>query len=356
MLSTKPTFNTTHMKYKHVSQEERDQIYDLCQQGYQESKIADLLHRHPATIGREIRRNACMIERRWNNSPKQKKHYLPDRAQKKYEERRKHAKTVYPLKNPFIYHYTLEHLKFGWSPEMISGKIQQDHSQEISHECIYQYIYGKHARMKGHALWNYLVQQRNRRRKRHGRKCKRTLIPNRIDISQRAAIVETRERVGDWEGDTIFGKGKGAALATFNERKDKIIRIRKLPRKTATAMEQAAIKVFKEIPKEFRHTITLDNGPENTCHEKISQKTGLKAYFARPYHSWERGSNERGNGMVRRYYPKGTDFNTISEEEIYLVQELINNRPMKCLNWRTPNQVYQQHLTQLLSTSSLSCT
>lgn len=338
------------MKYKHLSQKEREEIYDLSQIGYKISKIAKILERHRSTIGNEIKRNSTSIERKLNNSPKKKKHYLPDRAQMKYEGRRKKAKTSYPLKNPFIYSYTHEHLKAGWSPEMISGKLKNDHNQDISHECIYQYIYGENAKEKGYRLWEYLILKRRKRRKKHGRKCKRTLIPNRIDISQRPSIVETRDRVGDWEGDTIFGKGKGSALATFNERKIKILRIRKLKRKTAKDMEKAGIGVFRKIPKKFRLTITLDNGSENTCHEEISKKTGLKAYFARPYHSWERGGNEKSNGLVRRYFPKGTNFDDISEREIALVEELINNRPMKCLNWKTPNEVYQKHLTQLLST------
>lgn len=342
------------MKYKHLSPKEREEVFDLSQQGYKKSEIASLMKRARSTIGREIRRNSVSIERRFNNSPKKKKHYLPDRAQGKYEERRRKAKTAYPLKNPFIYTYTHEHLKIGWSPEIISGRLKIEYQQKISHECIYQYIYGKNAKEKGHRLWEYLPQKHKKRWKKHGRKGKRVLIPNRIDISQRPAIVDKRERIGDWEGDTIFGKGKGSALGTFNDRKCKRIIIEKLKRKTAAEMKKAGFRAFKTIPKEFKLTLTFDNGPENVCHEKISRKTGLNIYFARPYHSWERGSNERGNGLIRRYYPKGTSFDDISERQIKLVQELINNRPMKCLNWKTPNEIYQQHLTQLLSTPNES--
>lgn len=342
------------MNYKHLSQKERDEIYDLSQNGYNNSQISEILKRAPSTIGREIERNESSIERRYNNSPKKIKVYLPDRAQIKYEERRKKAKSPYPLKNPFIYTYTHEHLKIGWSPEMISGRIKADYKQEISDECIYQYIYGKHAKDKGFKLWEYLVRGHNKRRKKHGRKLKRTLIPNRVGIGQRPYIVERRKRIGDWEGDTIFGVGKGAALGTFNDRVCKRFMMRKLPRKTAEEMEKAAIKVFKHIPEEFRKTMTLDNGSENTRHERISAKTGLKIYFANPYHSWERGSNEKANGMVRRYFPKKTNFDNISEKEIQLVEDKINNWPMKCLQWKTPNEVYQKHLNQLLSTRSLN--
>lgn len=338
------------MNYKHLSQKERDEIYDLSQLGHLKGDIAKILHRDPSTIGREMKRNETSIERRLNNSPKKKKHYLPDRAQAKYEERREKAKTSYPLKNPFIYTYVHEHLKTDWSPEVISGRLEKEHGLKISHECIYQYIYSKRARDKGFRLWECLTRRHKKRRKKTGRKSRRVLIPNRIDISQRPAIVDTRERTGDWEGDTIFGKGNGAALGTFNERKCRVIRIRKLKRKTADEMGKAAIKVFSTEPEELRLTMTMDNGPENTGHEKISRKTGLKIYFARPYHSWERGGNEKGNGMIRRYFPKKTSFDDISEKEIRFVEDRINNRPMKCLGWKTPNEVYQEHLTQLLST------
>lgn len=337
------------MYYKHLSQKERDQIYDLSQLGSLKSDIAKILGRNASTVGREMRRNASSIERRLNNSPKKKKHYLPDRAQRKYEERRKNAKTSYPLKTPFIYTYVHGYLKIGWSPEVISGRLEKEYGQKISHECVYQYIYSKGAMLKGFRLWEYLPFGHKKRRKKTGRKNRRVHIPNRIDISQRPAAADARARTGDWEGDTIFGKGKGSALGTFNERKSRVIRIRKLRRKTADEMGKAAVKVFIREPEELRLTLTLDNGSENTGHEKISRKTGLKIYFAHPYHSWERGSNERGNGMIRRYYPKKTNFDDISETEIMFVQELINNRPMKCLGWKTPNEIYQEHLTQLLS-------
>src|SRR3990167_10806979 len=189
------------MKYKHLSQKDRDEIYALLQEGYKKSAIAKLICRHLATIGREIKRNSSSLERRFNNSHKKKKHYLPDRAQEKYEKRRKQAKTVYPLKNPFIYTYTHEHLKIGWSPEIISGRLKIEYEQQVSYECIYQYIYSKHAKDKGFKFWEYLPRKHKKRWKKHGRKGKRILIPNRIDIRQRPAVVETRERIGDWEGD-----------------------------------------------------------------------------------------------------------------------------------------------------------
>jgi IS30 family transposase len=309
-------------------------------------EIAKTLQRARSTIWREIKRNSGVIERRLNNSPKKKKQYLPDKAQKKYEERRKRSKTVYPLKNGFIYQFTLKHLKLGWSPQIISGVLKAEYDEHISHECIYQYLYGAHAKDKGLKLMEYLPRRHKRRRKQGGRKSRRTLIPNRVDISLRPEVVEKRERFGDFEGDTVFGVGDGAALATMNERLSRYVIIKKLSRKTAEEMKQAVIKSLSEV--QGLKTITFDNGSENAKHEEMAKTLRIDIYFARPYHSWERGANERINGLIRRYYPKKTNFNDISEVDIQQVQDLINHRPMKCLNWKTPAEVYQYHLSSFL--------
>jgi len=294
------------------------------------------LGRNPATLGRELRRNSTSIDKKFNNSPKKKKHYLPHRAEKKYQEQRIKAKTPFPLKNIFIYQYTTKHLEKGWSPELISGRPKEEYSQEISHECIYQFIHGKYAKVRDLKLWEYLPRKHQKRRKKHGRKGKRVLIPNRIDISLRPEIVEKRGRYGDWEEDTIFGRGKGAALATFNERKSRYVVICKLGQKTAKNMMEAATKTFLCLPEGLRETLTFDNGSENMRHEEITLRTAINVYFARAYHSWERGGNERINGLIRRYYPKKTNFDEISEAELQHVQDQINHRPMKCLGFNPP--------------------
>lgn len=336
------------MKYTHLSQKERDEIYDLLKLGLRKNKIAKIIGRDKSTIGREIKRNSKSIGRKFNNSPKKIKHYLPDTAQEKYENRRKESKTSFPLKNPFICKFTTKHLRKGWTPEQIGGYLKTTHNEYISHECIYQYIYSKRA--KHLKLWELLPRSHKHRRKHTGRKTRRVTIPNRVDIALRPSIFDKKERFGDFEGDTIFGKGAGAALATINERMSRFVHIRKLKRKTADEMKLAVIGIMKEI--EEAKTLTFDNGSENTKHEKISKETNISIYFASPYHSWERGANERINGLIRRYYPKRTNFNDISEGEIHLVQDLINNRPMKCLNWKTPAEVYYQHINQPLTTQT----
>jgi len=347
MLMLSQQINHLSMQYTHLSQKERDQIYDLSQQGLKKSKIAKIINRDNSTIGREIERNETSIDRRYNNSPRKVKHYLPDTAQKKYEERRKKSKTTFPLKTPFIHKFVIKHLRRGWTPEQISGYLKTSYEEQISHECIYQYIYSK--RTKHLKLWELLPRSHKRRRKRTGRKTRRTLIPNRVDIALRPHIVEEKKRFGDFEGDTIFGKGKGSALATVNERKTRFVHIRKLKRKTAKEMKISVVDILKTVSE--AKTLTLDNGSENTKHEEIAKETGISVYFARPYHSWERGANERINGLIRRFYPKKTNFNKIREEEIQLVQDLINSRPLKCLNWKTPAELYYQHINQPLTTS-----
>lgn len=332
------------MKYKHLSHFEREQVYDLSQQGLKKAEIARILGRPKSTVGREIERNSSVIERRLNNSPKKKKHYLPDTAQKKYEDRRRKSKTPYPLRNPFIHKYTITHLKIGWTPEIISGRLKTEFQEQISHECIYQYIYSNHEKARELRLYEYLPRRHRKRREYTGRKTRRVLIPNRTDISLRPEIVGSRGRFGDFEGDTIFGIGAGAALATVNERISRYLFIKKLMRKTAEEMKEAVVASLRGI-KDI-HTLTFDNGSENINHEEMAAIIGIKIYFARPYHSWERGANERVNGLIRRFYPKKTKFDDISEEEIQHVQDLINNRPMKCLKWKTPAEVYQQHLNQ----------
>lgn len=191
------------MKYKHLSQKEREQIHDLSQEGFKKAAIAKRSGRQKSIIGREIERNSSVIERRLNNSPEKKKHYLPDTAQKKYVTRRRKSKTPFPPRDPFIHKFTLKHLEIGWTAELISRHLKIEYEEEISHECIYQYIY----RDQGLKLWEYLPGRHRKRRKYSGRKTRRVLIPDRIDISLRPKIVEKRERFGDLEADTIFGEG-----------------------------------------------------------------------------------------------------------------------------------------------------
>lgn len=344
-------------QYKHLSLKEREEIYDLYQSGKRKNEIASLLSRHPSTIGREIKRNKTMIGIRNNNNPDAKNepknyHYLPDRAHAKYMIRRKESKQLCPLKTIDLYKYTIEKLKMHWSPQVISGRAKLEGVGNISHECIYQFIYSKAS--KGLKLHQYLTRSHKKRRKWHGRKGKRTLIPNRIGIEKRPESIENREEFGHWEGDSVVGVGKKSALNTNRERKTRLMMISKIKRKTAKCTRLATVRRFKSLPHEARKTNTYDNGPEFTQHEKISKVLDMDIYFANAYHSWERGTNENGNGLIRRFLPKKTDFDQISDAKIKQIENWINNYPMKCLGYKTPNEAFQEELA--LCQKSKNCT
>ena len=333
--------------YTHLSEKEREIIAALLQNGKNQTKIAKELGRDPGTISREIQRNKTMVGIKNNNNPTAKKYienmcYFPDKAQKKYNERRFESKQGCPLKTLDLYDYVIKKLKKGWSPDLISGRAKLEGIGNISHECIYQFIYGKCFRSL--KLWEYLARNHRKRRKKHGRKGKRTLIPNKICIDYRPHAVEDRIEFGHWEGDSIVGVGKGSALHTQIERKSRYIQIQKISRKGSKETADAMINIFEKFPEHARKTSTEDNGCEFTQWERVSSKLKMDIYFAHAYHSWERGSNERGNGLVRRFLPKKTNFDDVPEDKIKTIEFWINHRPMKCLEYKTPHEVFHENL------------
>jgi IS30 family transposase len=339
------------MNYKHLKKEEREKIAILFLEGKKNSKIAKEVGRSESTISRELRRNKTMIGTENNNNLKAKKkkenyYYFPDTAQKKYEERRKESKQKLGLKSLELREFVMENLKEKLSPILISGRAKLLGIGSISHETIYQFIYRKEN--KDLKLWEYLIRSHKKRRPKFGRKAKRYLIPNRIDIETRDEKINTREEFGHWEADSIVGKrGSLSALHTEIERKTRLVRIRKIERKTAKLTANSMINIFKKLPKYARKSTTADNGSEFCSWELLAKKLGMKVYFAKPFHSWERGSNERVNGLVRRIFPKKTDFTDITDKEIQAVEDWINNRPMKCLNFLTPNEAFSLQIATL---------
>ena len=341
----------TMRHYKHLSPKERDKIFFLYHiENRDKSYIAQYLNRDNATIGREIKRNKTIANRRDNNNPKTKDkpqnyYYSPDKAQKKYMDRRKESKQLCPLKTVKLYKYVIKKLKEGLSPDLVSGRAKLEGIGRISHECVYQFIYSRDGRKM--ELYKYLPRSHKRRKKKIGRKQRRTLIPNRVGIEARPETAEDREEFGHWETDSVLGIRKGHALNTNRERKTRYMIITKINRKTTDNTKEAIIKRFKPLPPEAKISNTADNGSEFTKHEEITAAIGMKFYFANPYHSWERGTNENGNGLIRRFFPKKTNFNDIPEEEIEKVEEWINNRPMKCLDYKTPQEVFNEELEKI---------
>jgi len=316
-----------------LTQTERQLIAKWKAQRVSNKQISKRLGRSCSTIGREIKRNS------WKSSI-----YEPLHAQGLAETRKKHAwRAKHPLKNKQVFSYVMNRLKKrGWSPEQIAGRLKKDHpndnSWHICHETIYEYIY--HPDNQEKKLWEYLRRGQKKRKHKSGRKVHRSRIPDRISIHQRPHEVDERKTVGHWEGDSIVGKGHQSGLHTEYERVTSFICIEKLNQVTATETKVAMQKIFNPLPKKLKKSTTLDNGKEMTQHSK----SGIKAFFADPYSSWQRGGNENANMWIRYYFPKKTDFSTITDEDLKAVEWELNNRPRKRLNFSTPQEVFNNYL------------
>lgn len=311
--------------YKQLTQEQRYQIYILKKTGQKQCKIARLLGVHKSTISRELRRNKGF------------KGYRPKQAHSKAMIRRMNKSHPRIPLSTWVF---VEHLiKKEWSPEQISAWLFKECDLKVSHERIYQYILSD--KNNGGELYSHLRCQR-KRKKRYGSYSRRGQIVNRISIDDRPAIVDRRSRIGDWEVDTIIGKRHKQAIVSLTERKAKLSLIKKVDKKTASAVKQAVIELLQPF-KEKVKTITSDNGKEFADHQHISKTLNADFFFAHPYASWERGTNENTNGLIRQYFSKSRNFSTITDEEVNFVMDRLNNRPRKALGYKTPNQVFFNH-------------
>ena len=303
------------MSYTHLTREERYQIYALKQAGHKQIEIASVLERSASTISRELARN------------RGQRGYRPKQAHGMAVGRRAvNARTI----DEAAWQFAQDKLSLQWSPEQISAYA------DISPETVYQRVYAD--KRAGGLLWKNLRCQKLRK-KRYGKTDRRGMIPNRLSIEDRPAIVETRRRIGDWEADTIIGRNHRQAIVSLVERKTGFTLIEKVERKTAQAVSRAMVGLLKPYRARV-HTITSDNGREFAGHEEITQRLQADFYFAHPYASWERGTNENTNGLIRQYFPKNRDFTTITQQEIDTAMERLNNRPRKRLGYQTPSQVF----------------
>lgn len=317
-------------RYKQLSLEERDRITEMRAWGFSLRAIAETLGRSPSTVAREVGRNsspAYML-------------YMSHRAHDRAVERKEGAARRPRLKDKETESYVREKLSLGWSPEQIAGRIGMEHPMlSISHEAIYQYIYHPKTEDVSDLICCLRRGHRKRKTKGVGRKERKTKIPNRIPIEERPMSADSRSRFGHWEGDSLVSRKSLVALNTLVERKSRLLLITKLDRKSAEQTSETVIRRLGGLPERARRTLTLDNGTENAGHEDITEAIGTKCYFARPYASWQRGTNEHMNGLVRWYFPKGTDFGKITDEQVVMVESLINTRPRKCLGYKTPLEV-----------------
>lgn len=323
------------MKYKHFSVEEREIIEHMLWNKHSIRSVGRALKRSHGSIVRELERN----------NPKERSRYTPRKAHERALLKRKCRGRKDGLKNNRVRTYVITHIKEGWSPEQVSAMVTEKRIGNISHEAIYQYIYAQvHRNGWGlvrpacEDLRKYLRRKRKRRQKKGLRRSQRIGRLLGASIERRPKIVERKTRIGDWEGDTVESRDHRPGVNTLLERKTGLFLITKVRDKTAQATVYAVEKRMCGLPKSMKHTLTLDNGPENSDWLTLEKKTGLKTYFAHPYCSSERGANENANGLLREYFPKGTDFSTISDEEIASVEYRLNTRPRKRLGWKTPLQ------------------
>ena len=315
--------------YQHLTRDQRCQISVLKSRGFLQKDIAEAINVSKSTISNELKRNS-------NENNEYEYHY----ADVKSRIRRLKASSNPRKMTPELTIKIEEHLKEGWSPEQISGRLKLT-GIKISHERIYQHVWSDKKRLSG-KLFMFLRNKGKKYKKRKNSTGSKSRIPNRVDIKERPEIVNLKSRVGDWEGDTIVGKKNKSAILSYVDRHSKLTILSRLNRKTSDNVVKNTLKVFEKIPTLAKKTITYDNGTEFSGHTKITKGLGAKCYFATPYHAWERGLNEHTNGLVRRYFPKSTDFNLITDEEVKEVENLLNNRPRKVLDYRTPIEVFAE--------------
>lgn len=311
--------------YRHLSKSERCKIEVYLQEGFKISVIARKIGRQRSTIRDEIARNSLNGQYEADGA-----HEL---AIARKIEQRSSARTI----DQELTNKVDECLAKLWSPDQISGALKLEGLQ-VSHEWIYQHIYKD--KRQGGGLYKCLRRSGKKYQKR-GSEGGRGCIKDRVDIDQRPEIVEEKSRVGDWEGDLVLGKDGSGAVVTLVERKTKFSKFRRIDHKTAAETNLAIIDAFKATQVAILLTLTFDNGKEFAWHKHITNALGIDIYFAKPYHSWERGLNENTNGLLRQYLPKGSSFADLTTEELRWIEGQLNDRPRKSLGYKTPRQVME---------------
>lgn len=317
------------MKYHQITQEERYQIYALKKEGLSQRAIADNLQRDKSTISRELKRNKGL------------RGYRAKQAQE-MAEKREENKPKYKRLNEKKVAYIREKIKLYWSPEQISGRMVLDGLEKISHETIYQYLIQD--KKEGGELYKYLRHKNKPYRKRYGASDKRGEIVNKRSIEDRPSIVDEKNRIGDWEIDLIIGKNHKQALVTVVDRMSKFTLIQKVSSKKSEEVKATLISMMQSV-QDNTLTITADNGKEFAKHEAVAKALDADFFFCHPYASWERGLNENTNGLIRQFFPKGSEFISISDEQVLAVQNNLNFRPRKTLGFKTPHEIFHATIT-----------
>lgn len=308
----------------HLTLEERELLYRLRHKGKSKAEIAELLGRHRSTVYRELERNTGQ------------RGYRPKQAQRLADQRRLACRRPRKMEDSDVHQYVQERLEKGWSPDQIAGRSRRDSSRRrsrcLSRQTIYNWIDDRAPQ------WRLWLRRGGRPPERRGK------LNDCVRISGRPDVINRRCRYGDWEGDTMVGKGRRSSLVTLVERKSGYARIGRADNMKAKTTRRVTERRMKDLPAPLRRSVTFDNGKEFAEHRRLAQTLGLEIYFALPYRSWQRGTNENTNGLLRQFFPKGTDFSRISHREVARVEALLNERPRKRLDYRTPAEILSKRL------------
>ena len=306
----------------HLTFEERQVLYRLNKAKRPKPEIAAILGRDRSTIYRELNRNAGG------------RGYRPQQAQRKADERRLACRREPKMNDPELMKYAKRSLKKDWSPDQIAGRARKEFPRSrrrwVSHQTIYNWLAAEAPELRVHL----------RRGRRRAQPETRGRIANCVGIEGRPKTVDAKRRYGDWEGDTVVSPGRRSGVVTMVERKSQYLRVRKTTSLKSPPTMRAACHGLGDLPADLRRTMTLDNGKEFARHQVLTDRLGLGVYFAKPYASWQRGLNENTNGLLRQFFPKGTDFARISRRQVARAERLLNERPRKSLGYKTPSEVF----------------
>jgi IS30 family transposase len=317
--------------FRHLTKEDRDTLAILLNRGRTLTSIARFLGCSTGTLSREIRRNTTPTG------------YRPHAADRLAQQRFSQGHRRPRINHPGLKEHIEAKIRIGWSPEIIAGRLKRERTSStapetnrpvVSHETIYQWVYAD-----ARHLIPSLVRGHRRRRHRPRIPWVKASIPHRISIDQRPPEANSRQQPGHWEGDLLLSAG-GCALQVIVERKTRHTRLRMIPNKTAQSAYQALHGMLSPIPPRLRRTITYDNGLENTLHGDLNLALAMRSFFCAPYHSWEKGTIENTNGLIRRYLPKRVNFDMLLDEHVEQIEDRLNNRPRKCLGFQTSAEAY----------------
>ena len=326
------------MGYRHLDVRERETISQMRFAGATLAAIAQNIGRCAGTISRELNRN---------KSPSREVKYSAHQAQRLARERRKAAKIKVPKKisSRRLLRYVKARLQREWSPEQIAGRLKLDLAKHkmgtISHVSIYAWIRAN--KLAGGVFHRHLRQAHRKRRSRYGSQLKRFHVAGKVSIDDRPKVVETRSRIGDWEGDLMEGKDRRSYLLTIVDRRSGYLLVSKVGNKTSGVVRDASVRLLQKMKTSNRKTLTFDNGTEFSCFHQIASRAQVKVYFAHPYSSWERGTNENTNGLLRQYVPKGSDIRVLPHSRLAAAAVKLNNRPRKRLGYQTPAEVLKNN-------------